>query len=966
MEKNIIGKWGTDLDEAEYARALAALGVLESSGTQKNKPSDDPQELLRALVREFEAGERTVVWREAFTAKGTNLSSWQETSHQNPAALAEAWLLLMNQVANQPRNRPRLAVEAAWRDRADLFDLESLLGWLAKPEAGCQALNLVPEDMAEEDCRYLWHWPVRVGIPTGPLGEVLMQILQVTYSDWVKELAQLQWIGEARDSCDLLILPPGMAAQLAEAPRLRLRPSFIVCLDNPAKSSQVTEMPADRLMKRTGAAGIAVVGEFPQGSVPGWFREIIRNLSHDMPVHAAIWEVGRYVSAIPPAILGLPHLLDRLRILAIAERADRKRDVLLGAAGLPPMDFGIGAESEADYVRESPFTSEQGYGIPAATRFSYVENNLDSASPPRWIQADVRHEQTGAKPAKALAPGQPSLLSVYIGPSAVKRTDAAFPDQNIDYRDGPVQVNLQIELAGAAAVALSAQDRYARYTQNQAPPSQFFLALAQTLSEPEPADQGHPLVSVASQSISLPATGNSEQAEFAVWPQPGVSEVRGRIAVIHQNRIIQTARLTAPVGKENDVLTAVVVEAEQIVYPRLDNLDDRRDADAAFIVADDLGGPLRLTISRNGESRSESLDDMQPVIKNIRNTVMEVTRRTGDTLDLMTSEELRKTLLSLAYHGNMLYQHLHKQFGELIEDIERIQIITFGKTILLIEYVYGGPGFKLNAQVCPNAPQALAENICDQCEHRESQAHICPMKFWGLSKVIERHANSQTSPPQGEELKRIPTPARTPFGAVKPVIFAASDKAFDFTDGDTWKNRLIDSLGRLGAGNPPGIAQDWSGWRDLIVQTSPDPKLLILLAHSDTVLSGIDILEIGDDQLPKNMIEKDLVGADEIPQLLLLLGCATAQVTENFAPYPELFHDKGADIILAPLAPILGADAAPIACRISELLAEWTAKGQEIAFGELLKQIRRDLLAQGHPGVLGLVSFGDADWIFGG
>jgi hypothetical protein len=141
--------------------------------------------------------------------------------------------------------------------------------------------------------------------------------------------------------------------------------------------------------------------------------------------------------------------------------------------------------------------------------------------------------------------------------------------------------------------------------------------------------------------------------------------------------------------------------------------------------------------------------------------------------------------------------------------------------------------------------------------------------------------------------------------------------------------------------------------------------------HSDSIGANIELLEIGkgeknEEKLLKTAILPDVVGAVETPQLLLLLGCAVAQVNTDFAPYPEKFPEAGADIIIAPLAPNLGADAAPIACRISELLGEWMAKQHEITFGELLKQIRCDLLAKGHPGVLGLVSFGDADWIFGG
>ena len=37
----------------------------------------------------------------------------------------------------------------------------------------------------------------------------------------------------------------------------------------------------------------------------------------------------------------------------------------------------------------------------------------------------------------------------------------------------------------------------------------------------------------------------------------------------------------------------------------------------------------------------------------------------------------------------------------------------------------------------------------------------------------------------------------------------------------------------------------------------------------------------------------------------------------------------------------------------------------QIVFGDLLRGVRQQLLADGYPGVLGVVAFGDADWIFG-
>ena len=70
--------------------------------------------------------------------------------------------------------------------------------------------------------------------------------------------------------------------------------------------------------------------------------------------------------------------------------------------------------------------------------------------------------------------------------------------------------------------------------------------------------------------------------------------------------------------------------------------------------------------------------------------------------------------------------------------------------------------------------------------------------------------------------------------------------------------------------------------------------------------------------------------------------------------------------MLAPIALIRGVDAVRIAKRLSTLLAQRLASAEPTSFGELLPTLRRELLGESYPGVLGLVGFGDGDWLLGG
>jgi hypothetical protein len=244
------------------------------------------------------------------------------------------------------------------------------------------------------------------------------------------------------------------------------------------------------------------------------------------------------------------------------------------------------------------------------------------------------------------------------------------------------------------------------------------------------------------------------------------------------------------------------------------------------------------------------------------------------------------------------------------------------------------------------------------------------MHFWGFTKVIERHGDPGSAEKTAEivtEQRFFPVPNSLPFGPIQAVLYAASAKAFAFrpspSEQEEERQNLAKALSSLSS--LTNAAQTWDEWKAWVKHNSPN--LLLLIAHTDKKGMTIDVLEIGDGkQLGKHQIAPELIGDPTKAQLLLLLGCSAAQVTEDFAPYPEKFRLAGADVILAPLAPIRGADALPIAERIAQLLGERLAGDREVAFGELLRELRQKLLAEGHPGVLGLVGFGDADWIFGG
>jgi hypothetical protein len=570
MQKDIVGNWGSDLEETVYGQALAALGVLEATGTDQHQANADPKQILAALQIEFEHGDRTVLWRRAHNIDGATQKSWRETIHENARALAEGWRLLLQSIGH-PRQGPRLAVKTGWLKRHDLFDFNALMGWLAAKETGCEALVLMPDNGWQAKYRTLWHWPLSIGVPAVTDGEPLLDCLRNIRNGWIENLGILQPVGEARDACDLLILPPGIAAYLAEQPRLYLQASFIACLDEPVTWSAAGETSQARLREKVGAAGIVSVGK---ALYPGlWYEDLMRELSHDLPVHAAVWRVDRSQTGILPVVVGEPEALDRLRIATIGDRIDRKLEMMaarprrlpkpitrhlaqtLGYPGPrepdvqpePAPEGTLGAE-----IRSRLFSHETVDGLPIAAAIAQKTGELEGKRVLRYIQAQAWREDVETSPARALAPERPGLLTVFIGPSAEPLL-GPFPDHQFDFTAGPVTLTVQIELAGASVATIDEERldvsglSWVRFQGNTVPSHLFQLAKRLAASQ-DPIVTGQTLVSVASAGIQLPLAGDSSRAVFALWPQPGVTEVTGRISIIHQNRVVQTARLTARCG----------------------------------------------------------------------------------------------------------------------------------------------------------------------------------------------------------------------------------------------------------------------------------------------------------------------------------------------------------------------------------------------------------------------------------
>jgi hypothetical protein len=154
----------------------------------------------------------------------------------------------------------------------------------------------------------------------------------------------------------------------------------------------------------------------------------------------------------------------------------------------------------------------------------------------------------------------------------------------------------------------------------------------------------------------------------------------------------------------------------------------------------------------------------------------------------------------------------------------------------------------------------------------------------------------------------------------------------------------------------------WKDWRAAV--QAHKPVLLVALPHADGAGRSIS-LEISGDVIESLYIDQSYVRADpnDPPPLALLLGCDMVNVayTDAYVRHVAVFRQANAALVLGTVATVLGADAAQVAAKLVKRLAD-TGQQSSGCFGEVLRQVKREAVAESLMMAMSLVAFGDADW----
>jgi hypothetical protein len=982
-------KWGLELDDAQFAGAFTALGVLAAappythSGADTAPLREQCEHALRSALHYPLAvpsrGRAAVQWRFPVPKRTVRLTTRRvRLSDLDPQCVAQAWQSIVadyrlaqladNLVASATSEEQR-RYEIANRRYLGRTRLEITGYPVAEPVRPWFRLLLeaIPSGMSAyidigggqgQPCL---EWPLRLGFLSGGVDEESVRSARGKWPS--RELACTVRVDRGSANCDVLLFT-GSSGQLLrrlleipvpqKANLLVVRGSFE---DDPATTgSRLSAIAAE-----CHASGIVFVAP---GVADEAFAEAVNRfvakLSHNYPVDLAISEAFTQDQPTDPVVF----LTKGLVTFQISKVLDVVHSRLMD---LPDVELAGPAKGNGG--------GSDPYGLrPDFARMNMpVDYGLDLTTPrgiARTLTANrdriaFDHESHGAFSIAAVsravdhAEGEASREPRFLQEQVQVKRGRAFVDERRAFlQDVPMLVRFRIgpldELWTSGPMSFNIEGL---------PKDHREWRLTVVLAEPQHLKE--PLQS----TIKLRRTGPSTECEFGiVLRRKTVTEspvFEGRVAVLHRGRVLQTAVLRGRIAtSEQEILTddTIALEDRLPVRARVDDLDARREFDLSLILnhtADDR--PRLLAISGRHAWVNKDMN-YGAMAADINAVLSQIADREKDYRGPLDSSANQAILVELARAGRALHDVIVTDQLEArtnrpdVGEAECIQVIsTSGEALVPLEFIYDYEAPKKEATLCQSWPRMFGRDSCREHCQTNKRDFVCPLGFWGVSKIVERHAVTPEFATEGRELF-LQSEARSgrdtlPLAGVAIVAVSSKVNALDI------KPLLVACQERLGSA--PQEAENWEQLPSLIAKLSP--HLLLLLPHTDG--AGLNAsMEIGSEPVESVDITEAHVcrpGSDVHP-LVALLGCDTVGTALEYGSHVASFRRRGAAIVIGTIATVFGAHAANVAAMLVEGMSSVTEEPEYL--GDVIRAVKRQALLKGSLMPLCMVAFGDADW----
>lgn len=967
MDRSAFGRWGAELPEGRFACAVAALGVIAGNRSRSRTPIRSSEKAI-GLLRQVQGFPSPTPWCAS--------SDWFAAGDSLPAsatALADAWSKRLAEVngirlelsSDQPQ-RPPSPGRLAWYARL-----------LAHPDVRARSVYVRADEPSIE---VGWQWPLRIGFLRDERSGTLKTAIEaeVRAHPWLQPLATIVDAESADGLCDLLLLQGdlrGSLAQLAALPSPPTADCVVVVGDAYGSMEQRAGLIAGmRAAARTSGVAIAQL-QAPRAA--RWYRELMRELSHAHPLDVALSTAARHESVGAPApmiwasgrlmeVATLAHQLhrmaERLRDPRLASRSidlsasPATRKIFRQTSYFPRSygDLSYQLDDLASFARRNPgfemFAHESGMATSAA-ELSNVASELSTGAADVAATRDIDASKAVARFIQA------------------RIFDGTAPQELVERRHAlragaAHEIRVRI---GRPSDDWGLTPRVPALSEDQLPRDADHHELTVSLVEPNLLPEGQ------SATIVLPKGGDSTEAHFWLFAPDESTQLDARIIVAHRNRILQTALLRAPIVSGDDRGEGTIQpEPEVVTRAALDDLAWRRPFDAALVANHSATGTSGVTAISDGEAKAFRVgDEMRRVLDEFDSALSKVaTQRRkfeGGLHGAATVEMLR----SFATLGALLHDHIVKDGlrNSALSKGERLQVISARADARLpVEFIYDRAAPAADALLCPHAEVALRRGACEasSCARGDAERSvICPLAFWGLSRVIERHAHDEDLVDRAVGHKDFafradPTSGRRTLNVLRGGMVGGSHQVTN-----TVTNGLTRICARISAAvhQPLDPLLDWESWK--AEASNGNASLLVLLVHTE-MLPGSSIMarmELGEESwLSLADLDEPYLGTDKgATPLVMLLGCETGAPEVPFASFVARCRHAKAPIVVVSGSLIHSIHAVPVAEEFVDALRDAMSR-PEVTFGEVMRAVRRDMLAKGFPMVLALTAYGDADW----
>lgn len=988
MNRRDFGSWGSGLSDAKFAQALAALGVLEAVSSVYDIGPDSIARLLDEAAGDG-LMKHPVRWR----FSGELLRLRGEISRVPADSLTSAWN------ASKLFGKVRLEVDRTSR-LSQTSDAAAMLPWvvsaLSRSDVGVRSVY-VRTDRPAVDVG--WHWPLRVGLLADTASVALERKLrrEIESESWMLPLVTLVDASDPRSGTDILLLPGNLrsALLLAGGADRILKADCTVVMGKAEGMASQWHRVAEGLRAMVQTSGV-VIASVPASKRLDWFKTFLRQLSHNDPIDVAFYQAGREAGSAPfisaaRKLVDAGRLSTQMRKMGGHYKSKRMKNVSVDVTrssaaerslGMTPGSYKLHQIGERlERMSEIAEASENpaGFESETATATGTAEIAATAATAAAAAAAAVPPmAESPPRPRSApdATPDEPTDDSTR---AATSNPEPRFIQAKVFDTDNPAaplprRQSFRAEINHVIAVRIGLPDKDfisgspdRPFPVDELPPDQDEYELTVVLAIPQLTDApqlGH---------ITLPRHGNSDECRFNLVPRAEWERVEARIIILHQNRVIQTSLMSGDITtSEQDSGEGITVETEVVVRANLDNLDNRQHFDAALLLNHSNGGVAGITsISDDHVARFTPSPTMQNAIDAVDQLLTDVAREPKKYMGDLFAKPVVDLLRKFARQGTLLRDHIVRDGDFASKGLDGdgpLQVISaVADARLPVELIYSRASPATNAPLCPKAVESLRAGKCSDCVGAEDESKvICPLAFWGMQRVIERHRHDQRNAPirRGEAFaaRDEPSEGRPSLDLLRAGVVAGSQRVES-----TVKGGLAEICKLIGGTSAALIpVPTWDDWKTEIGRSAP--SLMVLIVHTEPSEDDEDMprMEIGADSwLPVADISgKYLLKETFSPPLVLLLGCETGVPDKEFANFVNKLRNEGAAIVVAAGAKIHSLHAVPVAKEFVTAIQR-IAKRKGATFGEIMRDVRREMLAQGLPMVLTLTAYGDADWELG-